>query len=60
MQEGSVRKQELRENWRAGYAERCMSGSEGSAVVRYYREEGVTLTIEREVPAEIDKSSCDF
>ncbi|HEY33420.1 MAG TPA: nitroreductase [Dehalococcoidia bacterium] len=35
-------------------------GSEGSAVVRYYREEGVSLTIGRNVPEEIDKSSTDF
>jgi nitroreductase len=35
-------------------------GSEGSAVVRYYKDEQVTLTIGREVPAEIDKNSADY
>jgi len=32
-------------------------GSEGSSVARYYKDEGVTLAIGRDVPAEVKKST---
>lgn len=35
-------------------------GSEGSAVVRYYKDEGMTLAIGRDVPTEVDKESAEY
>jgi len=35
-------------------------GSAGSAVVRYYKDEGVILALGRDVPAEVDKDSVEY